>query len=72
MSNIEVYQIDNAIPVPGDGLPINQLEVGESFVFPIEKRSQIQVAASTLKRRQGKVFVVRKQNEEFARIWRKA
>lgn len=72
MSNkIEVYQIDNGVPVPGTALPpIRQLGVGESILFTLDKRNSVQSFASRLKRETGWKFKIQKQDENNARVWR--
>ena len=70
---ISVYQVDTGVPVPADSrgnLPLNMLEVGESFLFSLEDRNRVQTLASRLKSRHGKEFIVRKQDENNARVWR--
>lgn len=72
---ITVYQIESDVPMPkekeGTSLPpIRQLQVGESIVFPLEKRNMVQSLASRIKRENGFQYKVQKQNDETARIWR--
>lgn len=69
---IDVYKVDNSVPVPSDGdkIPIHLLEVGESFLFPIDERPRVQSLASQVKKRTGKNFTVRKQDELVGRVWR--
>lgn len=71
--NIEVYQIDSSTPLPPERgqLPLDQLEVGESFLFPLEERKKVQSLASNIKARNGKLFTVRKQDDLIGRVWRK-
>lgn len=72
---IPVVSIDTGVPIPeNDRLeyPLSQLEVGESFVFPVDKRPSVQSKASKMKRDTGREFVVRKQSPELCRIWRKS
>lgn len=73
MKNIPVYSVDTGVPVPTDRskqLPLNVLEVGESFLFPLDERNRVQTFASRLKSRRGKEFTIRKQDENTARVWR--
>lgn len=67
---IEVVKIDSNVPMPVQRYPLMNLKVGESFEFPIERRDLIQTNASTIKRRKGREFTVRKVNETTARVWR--
>ena len=76
MSKIDVVTIDTGVPVPettGKGRPsiwpIDQLGVGESFVFPADKRQTIASAASR-KKEGGKEFTIKKQDDTSYRIWR--
>lgn len=71
MKKIDIYQVDTAIPIPErkQKLPINLLEVGESFLFPGAERNRIQTRASQLKKA-GKEFTIKKQDNATARIWR--
>lgn len=73
MNKIPVISIDDGIPVPDmttTGLPLNQLKVGESILFPLEHRSKVAIQASRLKQRTDKQFTVRKENGKNCRIWR--
>lgn len=68
---IEVYQIDTGVPVPGTALPpIKELAVGESILFPLDKRNTVQSLASRLKRDMGRKFKIKKQDDANARVWR--
>ena len=69
---IEVYEVDTAVPIPEarQRMPLNSLEVGESFLFPLSKRASVQTLTSKLKRDKDKEFVVKKQDNEVARVWR--
>lgn len=69
------YKIDKGVPIPVDRrsysvLPLKTMAVGESFVFPREKRSTVQSRASHIKKATGKEFSVRVINELECRIWR--
>lgn len=69
--NIPVYNIDSGVPVPDDShVPIEQLKVGESILFPLEKRPSVQTSASRMKHNDGWEFRVKKMDEENARVWR--
>lgn len=72
MKNIPVYAIDRGIPVPymQGNTPLHVLEIGESFVFSMADRPNLQSAASQLKRKTGKTFTIRKQDQATGRIWR--
>lgn len=75
MPDITVYQIDSGVPVPEGSrvpIPLSKLEIGESILFPLQKRASVQSQASAVGRRTGKVFTVRKQGEKTARVWRKS
>lgn len=71
MTKVNVYSIDNGIPLPEvKRMPLNDMEVGDSILFPLNKRPNIQSVASRLKRETGKTFVVKKMDDNNARIWR--
>lgn len=74
MAKITPYVIDTGVPVPEDSnipVPIDKLEVGESIVFPLKDRGTVQSRASNYKKRQGKVFIIKKEDKDSARVWRK-
>lgn len=68
------YSVDKGVPIPVSrteaAVPLSKMEVGESIVFPLSKRSGVQTHASITKRRNGKEFTVRKVNDTEARVWR--
>lgn len=69
-------KIDANVPVPdkpdvqADKFPLASLEVGQSFEFPYVDRKYVQSMASTIKRRKGLEYTVKKINEQTARVWR--
>lgn len=73
---IDVFKIDSDVPVPtepevmSDRFPLAHLGVDESFEFPLTDRSYVQSMASTIKRRKGMTFTVRKVSDTAARVWR--
>lgn len=68
---IEVANIDTGIPVPDRAsYPIRDLAVGESFVFPLNKRGSVQTKASKIKAETGHDYTIRKIDNDTARIWR--
>ena len=70
---IPVYAIDTHVPIPAPPesvVPIDTLEIGDSILFPADKRSKVQQLASKLKQRKGKVFTVRNIGENECRVWR--
>lgn len=74
---IPVYTVDTGVPIPEDrygaGITtlMNNLNVGESFLFPISNRPTAQSYASFLKKTEHKVFTIRKVDNDNARVWRK-
>ena len=73
--DIPVYKVDSGLPMPDPiaewgKMPLSGLEVGDSFLFPIEFRNYVQARASTIKKNKGKEFTVRKQDADSARVWR--
>ena len=73
IKKIEPYVVESNVPIPVKVLslpPLRELKVGESIVFPLEKRPSVQTAAFKLKRDEGLEFRVKKLDETSARIWR--
>lgn len=72
MTNIEVYEIDDNVPLPDEVkvIPLETLDVGSSILFPNSRRAAVQAYASRIKRNSGKVFTIKKLDEANARIWR--
>lgn len=73
--NIPVFQIDRDVPVPdikdrAEPIPLSTLEPGESILFPLSRRRTVQTHASRLKTTTGKVFTIKKVDNNNARIWR--
>lgn len=72
MKKIPVYNIDTGVPIPKIvSMPLQSLEVGESFLFPLDMRRSVQTIASRTKRLTGKEYTVKKMDDNVARIWRK-
>lgn len=74
MSKVTIYEVEKDVPLPepvqGAAVPIDSLEVGESIRFPIEEKNNVSSRASHLKNQKGKVFTVRKVDENSYRVWR--
>ena len=71
MTHVQVYDIESGVPVPvGRSVLLKSLEVGDSVLFPLSKRSSIQQAAWYLRKTQGKTFTVKKMDDNNARVWR--
>jgi hypothetical protein len=68
--HIDVVQIDTGIPIPTSKYPLRSLNVGESFLVPLENRNSVQAQVSRLKATTDREFVVRKMDEETVRVWR--
>jgi hypothetical protein len=68
----KLFKIVKDIPLPESKtqVPLNELDIGESFLFPIGLRAKVQVLASHMKKRQGKKYEVHKVDDKFARVWR--
>lgn len=67
------YQVDKGVPIPVSrrpGLPLNELEVDESILFPKERRSYVQTRASKVAKETGKEFTVRVVDDTNCRVWR--
>lgn len=70
-TKIPVTSIDTAVPVPERGrYPLELLEVGESFLFPVSKRGSVQARASRMKAESDKSFTIKKMDELNCRVWR--
>lgn len=68
---IPVTSIDTGIPVPERATyPLNELKVGESFLFPVKKRGSVQTRVSSIKSISDKDFTIKKMDEETCRVWR--
>lgn len=73
MAKIPVISVDDGVPVPAmsiEGLPLAELKVGESILFPLEFRSKVAIQASRIKKNSDMEFTVRKENGNKCRIWR--
>lgn len=76
MPKVPIYQIDSGVPVPAygvktrDKVPVHQLKVGDSILFPNELRKGVTALAQRLKKEEGRKFTIKKQDEQHARIWR--
>ena len=66
------YKIEKDItaPEPHKRFPLSELEVGESFTIALKDRNSVQSHASKVKSLTGKVFMVRKVDEQTCRVWR--
>lgn len=68
--------IDKDVPVPedqeslNDQFPLAEMDVGDSIEFPVEYRSYVSAKASTIKRRKGLSYTVRRVSEGECRVWR--
>lgn len=80
MSHIPVFSIDTDVPVPKkrqknttrSRVPVDILEVGESILFPLNMRQNVQILTSRLKKLEGKQYTVQKVDDDHARVWRVA
>ena len=50
--------------------PFKDMEIGDSFVFPLKKRGAVASAAYLFGGRHNKKFITRKVTESEARCWR--
>lgn len=68
--------MDKNIPIPEprlnvlDKYELRSLEPGDSILVPLEVRRQVQIALSRYKARSGRVFTIRKVDDNNARVWR--
>lgn len=74
MPKVEVnYEVEEGVPIPvqrSEAIPISSLEVGQSILFSSKRRVAMQSYASRLKKSTGKVFTLKKVDDENHRIWR--
>jgi len=63
------FKIDQNVPMPtGRALyPLGQLNIGDSFCFPLTKRASVSSLAATYA---PKKFTVRKISDTECRVWR--
>ncbi|MEE9532689.1 MAG: hypothetical protein V3W52_17055 [Syntrophobacteria bacterium] len=66
-----MYKIDKKIPAPGSSkdYPFEKLEVGHSFLVPVEESQDARNAAHTFKKATGWNFKT-KSVEGGVRVWR--
>lgn len=69
------YRVEDGIPVPvsvgSTSIPLRELQVGQSILFPRSRRAYIQTKASRLKK-EGMKFTVRTVDDKNCRVWREA
>ena len=73
MTDISVYTIDSGVPLPAERVlmvPLKHLEIGQSILFPLEKRRSVATMASVAAKTLNRKFTIRKQNAKEARVWR--
>ncbi len=69
-------EIEKNIPVPRayaarEKYPFHQMEIGDSFVVPVDRGVAASVACSWYKKKHGMKFVTRKTKDgKFVRVWR--
>jgi hypothetical protein len=51
-------------------IPVKDLEVGQSILFPKTERYYVATTASNMKKKTGKEFTVRAVDTDNCRIWR--
>lgn len=69
------YEVEDSVPIPVhrapyNAVPLSELEVGESILFPRADRSKVQTQASRLKKAKKGVFTIRVIDESHCRVWR--
>lgn len=77
MTQIKVYTVESGVPIPDEkvrkSFMLNQMEVGDSILIPVEDRSSAASSASKIKARTGKEFTLRKTVQKgiaYVRVWR--
>lgn len=67
------YQIEKGIPAPvTHQFPLDQMDVGDSFVFEADKASALHAAVRRFTRINGGDFAVRTEGRGKRRVWRVA
>ena len=66
-----MYQVEKGVPVPevSSKYPFKQMDVGDSFVFELDKKKQVSAAANHYAKKTGFGFTIREDGDGF-RIWR--
>lgn len=68
---MDKYKIDNNVPLPEDkSILLTEMTVGDSILFPLDRRRSVASTASLLKRTGGKQFTIKKVDDNNARVWR--
>lgn len=69
---IEVTVIHSSVSIPVNRVnwPFMELEVGQNFEFPLEKRRSVASRVSRLNKSTDRTFVVRKINDTHGGVWR--
>jgi hypothetical protein len=65
-----VIEKEIPLPTPRMKYPFEQIDIGDSFEFPIVKRSCISQAAKKASSIFGMKFTIRKITQDKGRIWR--
>lgn len=69
-------KIEKNIPVPSphaarEKYPFHQMEIGDSFVVPVDRRTAASAACTWYKKKHGMRFVTRTTEDgKFVRVWR--
>lgn len=70
MAKIQVYEVQDDVPVPIDILRVlREMEKGQSFTFPPERRRTVATYASKVRKETGHKFVLRVE-DNIGRVWR--
>lgn len=66
------YTIDKGVPVrvTSSKYPLEELEVGDSFVVPKEKRRSVATRMTLVKNATGREFLSRSVSDTEVRVWR--
>lgn len=65
------YKIEKGVDIPVRApAQLKNLEVGDSFTFPIAERVNVASRASFIKRTTGKEFTTKRLDDETCRVWR--
>lgn len=68
---IPITNIESGVPLPSSvKYPFDKLEVGDSFLVPISKRTSTSSAATKYGQRTNTKFVIRKVDDNNIRVWR--
>ncbi|MEN9936008.1 MAG: hypothetical protein RLZZ387_2587 [Chloroflexota bacterium] len=69
-----MYVIEKNVPMPAtrENYPLKVMEVGDSFVLPLDKLQNVRITINNLKRRNPGCNFVTRTTGDVGRVWRTA